>query len=195
MQTVVYRTGVGQMKDMYIEFAGTATEEEILRMYEDKTARYTIEAPLKIGTLLAGGNAPLENFFAHYALPLGIAFQLQDDLLGLFGQEKDLGKRVGADIIEGKFTFLMQKTWERVDETERRELKELLQRGEDITLAEIERVRTLASDSGARALTEEKVESLIQEAEGVLAREGDILDPEVHEFLSGMAAYIGKRKD
>jgi geranylgeranyl diphosphate synthase type I len=93
----------GQVLDM---FSKVNNVDEIERVYALKTAGYTVAGPLAIGAVLAGGTA-LALSLAAIGRPLGIAFQLQDDLLGLFGSEAATGKPVGADLRDGKRTWLM----------------------------------------------------------------------------------------
>ncbi len=191
VQSVVHRTGIGQIRDMYIEFSGSATEKEILEMYTDKTAHYSLAGPLQIGLLLGGENQELDTVFSDYALPLGIAFQLQDDLLGLYGDEKKLGKTVGADIVEGKFTLLIQKTLEASGPEEGAELKRILQLGEAVTAEDIVWVRQQVQASGAKSTIEKRIEEYIATATRVL--ESASLLPETKEFLLGLAAYMKTR--
>jgi geranylgeranyl diphosphate synthase, type I len=80
--------------------------EEVLEVYTYKTARYTITLPLAAGAVFAGRSDALQAIEAIGA-PLGIVFQLQDDYLGLFGDEKELGKPIGSDLREGKKTPYM----------------------------------------------------------------------------------------
>lgn len=191
VQSVVHRTGIGQIRDMYIEFAGTATEEEILEMYKDKTAHYSLAGPLQIGLLLGGGNQELEKVFEEYALPLGIAFQLQDDILGLYGDQEHLGKTIGADIIEGKFTLLIQKTSEALLPEEQAELKRILQAGEAVTAADITWVRQQGERTGAKETIEKRIEEYIATATQVL--ENTTLEAGTRSFLLGLAEYMNKR--
>ncbi len=93
----------GQVLDM---FQDVNTVDEAERLYALKTGSYTVAGPLTIGAVLAGG-AGLAQPLAAVGRSLGVAFQLQDDLLGLFGSEAVTGKPVGADLREGKRTWLM----------------------------------------------------------------------------------------
>ena len=99
----------GQQLDILSEME-EITIEDISLIHRLKTAAYTIEGPLIIGALLAG--AKNLKTFSKYAIPLGKAFQMQDDILGVFGDEKKLGKPIGSDIKEGKQTILILKALE-----------------------------------------------------------------------------------
>ena len=87
-------------------------EKEILEVHRNKTAKYTVEGPLHLGAMLAGADEKILKVFSDYAVPVGIAFQIQDDILGAFGNEKKLGKPVCSDLREGKQTLLVAKALE-----------------------------------------------------------------------------------
>jgi geranylgeranyl diphosphate synthase type I len=101
----------GQYLDLLGQAAGDVTLASALRVVEYKTAKYTIERPLQLGAALAGGTGPARSTGAAtataYGLPLGVAFQLRDDILGLFGDPAQTGKPSGDDVREGKRTVLL----------------------------------------------------------------------------------------
>src|SRR5215469_528481 len=105
--------GAGQFLDLLSQVDGSASVAEALRVITYKTAKYTTERPLQLGATLAAANSPapqsaaVTRALARYGLPLGIAFQLRDDVLGVFGDPARTGKPVGGDIAEGKRTVLM----------------------------------------------------------------------------------------
>jgi len=78
-----------------MEYARDVTREQILSMYENKTARYTFEGPLHVGAVLAGASETFLKQLSAFAVPLGIAFQIQDDMLGVYGDTEKTGKSVG----------------------------------------------------------------------------------------------------
>jgi len=102
----------GEYLDVLGSYKKRLTEEEVLNILEYKTAKYTVERPLQIGAMLAGAEVDILEAFTAYGIPLGQAFQLQDDILGIFGDAEKIGKPVGADIREGKKTVLITKTYE-----------------------------------------------------------------------------------
>jgi len=91
---------------------------EVLNLMDLKTARYTIARPLQIGASLANANPKTINTFFSYGKKLGIAFQIQDDILGVFGDPKTTGKPVGADIREGKKTLLIAESLKKITTSE-----------------------------------------------------------------------------
>ncbi len=193
MQKIVSHTVVGQARDIYIEYRGKATSAEVLNMYEKKTARYTIEGPLHLGSLLAGGSPALTAELARYALPIGVAFQIQDDILGMYGDEERIGKPVGSDIREGKITLLVAHVFEHAERAVKREVDDLLKRGAALTAADIDRFREIIRDTGALDAAKARALSYIQEGkQALLAVESEIA-PEAREFLEGIADYMEKR--
>jgi geranylgeranyl diphosphate synthase type I len=97
----------GQYLDLFEQVLGEGTVESALRVARFKSAKYTIERPLHLGAVLAGGDAGLLDAYSGYGLPLGEAFQLRDDLLGVFGDPSQTGKPAGDDLREGKRTALV----------------------------------------------------------------------------------------
>ena len=100
----------GQYLDVLEQVAGHGTVEGALRVVRFKTAKYTIERPLHLGAALAGPDAAdpaLAAGYTGYGMPLGVAFQLRDDILGVFGDPAQTGKPAGDDIREGKRTVLV----------------------------------------------------------------------------------------
>lgn len=149
-QEIVGMTGIGEMQDIYMEYRDKASEKAILSMYENKTARYTFEGPLHLGAILAGGSDALMEKMTAFSVPLGIAFQIQDDILGIFGDEKKLGKPVGSDIGEGKLTLLAIVARRRAKGKDKKDFERLLGK-KNITKKDIERFQEILRVSGALA--------------------------------------------
>ena len=97
----------GQYLDLLEQAIGGGTVESALRVARYKSAKYTIEKPLHMGAALAGGGSEVTKAFTAYGLPLGEAFQLRDDVLGVFGDPSETGKPAGDDLREGKRTALV----------------------------------------------------------------------------------------
>ncbi len=121
----------GQYLDVLEESAWVERDErELLRAAERvivfKSAKYSIEAPLQIGAALAGASETQLDMLSAFGLPLGIAFQLRDDLLGVFGDAAVTGKPSGDDLREGKRTVLVALTRAKVSASVRRAFDELL---------------------------------------------------------------------
>lgn len=96
----------GQYLEVLITYALAPSEDELTRVLRLKSGRYSVERPLELGALLAGASAAVVGGLKSVGQALGEAFQLRDDLLGMLGDPDAVGKPVGADWAEGKFTFL-----------------------------------------------------------------------------------------
>jgi geranylgeranyl diphosphate synthase type I len=192
-QKIVYTIVPGEMLDLVLETRGWATEAEVLRMYEGKTASYSFEGPLHLGSLLAGnGEGNMLKDFSAYSYPVGKAFQIRDDIIGLYGNEKKIGKPVGSDVIEGKETLLAVKAREIGNRSQRAAIKKYLGK-KDLKKGELEEFRTAVRESGALAYVEKLAEDFVREALAVL--DGmDIKNSEAEVFLRGMAEYMTTRE-
>jgi geranylgeranyl diphosphate synthase type II len=111
----------GQQMDMDFEIRTDVTEREYMEMIRLKTA-VLLAASLKIGALLGGAPASDAKWLYDYGIQLGLAFQLRDDWLDVYGNPTTFGKNIGGDILCNKKTFLLIKAWERANETDRKEL-------------------------------------------------------------------------
>lgn len=193
LQGSISRTVLGQAMDIHMEYRGQAQEKQILAMYTNKTARYTFESPLHLGGILGGAKEGLLKNFSAYALPLGIAFQLQDDILGVFGESRKTGKSVGADIVEGKMTLLMVRALEMADRSEKKILEKCVSHPESVSQKEVALVQEIFRRSGALAYTQELAGAHL--AEGVrIAKKLPDTNAEAKEFLLGLAEYLRERE-
>ena len=158
--------GAAEMEDAYLSLNDILPgEERIMALYEGKTAGYTFVVPLTTGLILGGAGEELRKAVARYALALGVLFQIQDDELGLFGDERALGKPVGSDIRENKKTIFWQKLMESATAKEMRELKRIFG-SQNLSAGEIDFVRELVEEKGIRKETD-----LIKEKLSFSARE------------------------
>jgi geranylgeranyl diphosphate synthase type II len=111
----------GQQIDMNFEERLAVTEEEYLNMIELKTS-VLIAASLKIGAILGGASGMDAEVLYEFGRNMGIAFQLQDDLLDIYGEQEAVGKKLGTDIVDNKKTFLMIHALEAADPSQKDEL-------------------------------------------------------------------------
>jgi len=192
LQQIVYVTIPGEMLDVYLGFQGKSTEEEILLMHEGKTARYTFEGPLHLGAVLAGAKDETLKYFSEYAVPVGQAFQIRDDVLGVFGDEKKLGKPVGSDIIEGKQTLLLIKALEKASSAEKKFLQGVIGK-ETLTKEELEKFRAIIKETGSLDYSEKLAQKLVEQS--IVALEKiDFKNKKAKDFLFKIAQYIIQRE-
>ena len=128
-----------------------------------KSAKYTVERPLQIGGLLAGAGPALVAAYGAFGLPLGEAFQLRDDLLGVYGDPAVTGKPAGDDLREGKRTLLVAETLATCSAADARLLDELLG-APGLGRAEVEALRSAITRSGAPERVEARITALLHEA-------------------------------
>ncbi len=143
-----------------------ASSLEIVRY---KTAKYTVEHPLHLGGLLAGAPPALLAVFSAYGVPLGEAFQLRDDLLGVFGDPSRTGKSNLDDLAGAKPTALLALAFAGATPADRTHLRALPGRG-DLAEAELELLRDIMERSGARARVEELITDRVAAARTALDR-------------------------
>lgn len=139
------------------------------RVVEYKSAKYSIEAPLVIGALVSGATGDDIDGFRNFALPLGHAFQLRDDLLGVFGDESVTGKPVGDDLREGKRTVLIAMAQESMTSAAFEQLNETLG-NLSATETEIARAQRAIEESGARDELEKLIDAYFEESLDALSR-------------------------
>ena len=162
----------GQYLDVLEENAWNTVTDTELRVRAErvalyKSAKYSIEAPLLIGAAVAGANAREHTTLSNFGRPLGMAFQLRDDLLGVFGKPEVTGKPAGDDLIEGKRTVLIAMARERVQPGVRNVIDELLGNRE-LTAAQIEMLQQTIIDSGAASELERVIADYVASAEAAL---------------------------
>ncbi len=191
LQSIVGMTCVGEVQDVYLEYKSEATDKEILAMYENKTAKYTFEGPLQLGAILAGADDIFCDKLSAYAIPVGIAFQIRDDILGVFGDEKKTGKSAHSDIEEGKKTFMVNCAYKSANSNQKKILDSSLG-NKDISVEGIKMFQEIIVDTGAR----HKVETYMQE---LLLQSQDALDKitlpnDVAQLLFGLTEYFNKRE-
>ena len=182
----------GQYLDVREAGEKTYSAERSLRIARYKSGKYTIERPLHIGAVIGqpASHSQLLDALSGYGLPLGEAFQLRDDMLGIFGDPEVTGKPAGDDLREGKRTVLIAMTLEDLDDSARAELLAHLGQPE-ISTEKIEDLRAIIRSSGAV----EKVESLIEKLmnESLSAIEDPAIHPSSREFLTYIALSAVKR--
>jgi geranylgeranyl diphosphate synthase type I len=159
----------GQYLDLLEQTRGAVTVEAALRVVEYKSAKYTIERPLHLGAALAGAGEPLPAALSAYGLPLGIAFQLRDDVLGVFGDPAETGKPAGDDLREGKRTVLIAHTLERATPAQRQKVRRLLG---DPALTEygVAEFREIITATGALEICEQMISTYAGTAATALAK-------------------------
>jgi geranylgeranyl diphosphate synthase type I len=158
----------GQYLDVLVQARGAFSAEEALRVIEFKTSKYTIEGPLHLGAAIAGAGPEVFAALSAYGLPLGEAFQLRDDVLGVFGDPSLTGKPAGDDLREGKQTLLTASAMQAADDQQAEHLRRGLgDRGLDD--AQVAAVREVIVATGALDQVEKRIARRADEARVALA--------------------------
>jgi geranylgeranyl diphosphate synthase type I len=186
----------GQYLDVLEENAApTRAVEEAVgranRVILYKTAKYSIEAPLLIGAAFAGADPAVLRGLSAFGIPLGMAFQLRDDILGVFGDPAVTGKPAGDDLREGKRTVLVGLTRESLTPTVGKIFDELLTHRE-LDAEQIAFLQQTIKGSGALAKTESMIEELANES--LLALDQLQLDPTAMMQLRELAVRVINRQ-
>jgi geranylgeranyl diphosphate synthase, type I len=181
---------VGQFADLVNDAGGRPTLEAVLDVARRKSGNYTVRRPLEIGGALAGCPEDTVTLLGRYGAAVGEAFQLRDDLLGIFGSPSVTGKPAGGDLSEHKATSVVMAAHQLADASARRQLDELMAQRE-LSDADIMRWRALIAGTGAVQWIEQLIDRKLGHAlERVHASR---LDATVRAALVEMAAVCTRR--
>nr|WP_231569420.1 polyprenyl synthetase family protein [Prescottella defluvii] len=182
----------GQFLDISGEVSADESIEAALRVNRFKTAAYTIERPLHLGAALAGADDALIEAYRRFGTDIGIAFQLRDDLLGVFGDPEVTGKPSGDDLRAGKRTVLFAEALQRADRSDP-SIAALLREsiGTDLSDAQVARLRTVITDLGAVDDAERRISELT--ASAFAALDGSTATDEGKRQLREMAIAVTRR--
>ncbi|WP_316528400.1 polyprenyl synthetase family protein [Kitasatospora brasiliensis] len=180
----------GQCLDLIATGLPTADTEPALTVIRYKTAKYTCERPLQIGAALAGADEALQRQLSAFALPLGEAFQLRDDVLGAFGHPEQTGKPALDDLREGKHTVLVSLAYQAATPA-RAPLLHALYGNPRLSEEDARTLRALLRDTGADRAVERMIAERHERAVAVL--DGLAIPAEVREQLRALADKVAWR--
>jgi geranylgeranyl diphosphate synthase, type I len=184
----------GQYLDLVEARRGAPDEDAVRRVLTYKSGKYTIERPLHLGLALAAGAAGppgLAAAYSAYGLPLGEAFQLRDDILGVFGAPEVTGKPAGDDLREGKETYLVMLARRRAGQADRQLLEGALGNAK-LSEDEVAELRRLITGCGALEATEARIAELLAQAKTALAAARGIAEP-ARQALAALADHVTDR--
>ncbi|WP_051367907.1 polyprenyl synthetase family protein [Hamadaea tsunoensis] len=180
----------GQYLDVLTQATGDTSLRRASTVARFKSAKYTVERPLLLGAAIADAPAGVRDAYSAFGLPIGEAFQLRDDVLGVFGDPLVTGKPAGDDLREGKRTYLVAAAFQAADDRGRQVLADRL--GDPhLTAADVHDLREVFERSGALRRTEERIEELTSTALAALG-EAD-LTGEGRTMLLRLAAVATQR--
>ena len=181
----------GQQYDMEFESRSDVTEEEYLEMIRLKTA-VLLACALKVGAMIGGASTADADALYDYGIHIGLAFQLQDDLLDVYGDPKTFGKNIGGDILCNKKTFLLINALSVASEEQRQVMEDWMARKTYDAQEKIAAFANLYNELSIRDLTERRIEDYYRMANEDLARMS--IAPESLSVLKGTCDRLMKRK-
>lgn len=179
----------GQFNDIFNEVTNKATEQDVYNVTEWKTAHYTFLNPLHIGMTLAGAQQSVLDTVREYAINIGHAFQIVDDILGTFGGEFETGKSPLDDTREGKRTLLSIYALEKANPSDKNFLVQMLG-NQNLTRAEFERCQEIIQSTGALDYSRQKADDYVSVALDSLEKAKQDWSSEGTQFLRGLAEYL-----
>jgi len=181
----------GQYLDLVAQASGTTSLPQALRVVRYKSAKYTVERPLHLGGVLAGAPAELLDAYSAFGTPLGEAFQLRDDILGVFGDPEATGKPAGDDLREGKRTVLVAKALEAATPAQARRFRRWFG-DRDLDSAGVAELREMIVATGALAGVEQMIADLVDAASRALA-DAPLVDEQARSVLAELAHLATQR--
>lgn len=168
IKTATY-TGCGQFIELLsgLKKINEIKKSDIYKIYDLKTARYTFASPLSIGAILAGANQNEVKTLFNYGLYLGRAFQIKDDIIGVFGKEKETGKPITSDIQEAKKTLLIWYAYNHSPAKAQRTINEIFLKTQ-INKADLGKISSILVNSGSLDFAKEEIRQLQQKADRYL---------------------------
>ena len=186
-----YEIGEGQQLDVEFETRNDVTEDEYIEMIRLKTS-VLLACAVKIGAILAGASVEDQHNLYKFGEQIGLAFQLQDDLLDVYGDPKVFGKNIGGDITSNKKTYMLINAVNRANASQREELMRWIDAKTFDRNEKVAAVTRLYDEIGIRQLCEQKMEACYQLAQQYLAKVS--VSDERKAILKTYAAAMMKRQ-
>ncbi|WP_083409534.1 polyprenyl synthetase family protein [Mycolicibacterium rutilum] len=181
---------VGQFADLVNDAAGFPELDQVLDVLRRKSGNYTVRRPLEIGAAMAGCTPPVLEQLGGYGEAVGEAFQLRDDVLGIFGSPEITGKPAGSDLSEHKATSVVVAAYRLADTPTRRRLTQLMS-SPDLDDADLRQWRALIVTTGAVEWVEQLIDSRLAHALDLV--DGGHFDATLRSALADMAAACTER--
>lgn len=186
-------TGYGQVNDIFNEVTGQVSDHDVENVLEWKTAHYTLLNPLTFGMTLAGVGCGPTDAIREYSLETGRAFQITDDILGVFGEEFESGKSPLDDIREGKRTILTVHALEHAGKADKNFLMQMLGNPK-LTSVEFERCKEILIETDSLEYAQKRAQTHIDNALKSLDEQQNYWSADGTRFLRGLALYLLNRR-
>lgn len=189
-QTKVYLTTIsGELLDVDISNGNSVLENDVIEMYKEKTANYTISGPMELGAILANQNDRIIKLLHDIGINLGVAFQIKDDILGVFSDTNVIGKSNTSDSVEGKKTILISHFDEVADAETKYKFYSFY--GTESSKDNIEIIKELLNKNNCLTYANQKLEEYYNNAINLINKCD--LDANIKESLKDFANYILNR--
>jgi len=183
---------IGQAEDIFLsEIKNISDKDRIVNVMMRKTSGYTAQKPLILGATLGGAKKSQQEFYKNLSAPLGLAFQLKDDVLGMFGRRQEIGKPTDSDIKEGKITLLIYYAL-KSGKISRDYLLKLLG-NKKVTREQIREFKKIIKRSGALQRVDSEIDRYITAAKKIV-KKSKILNVCDKNIFTGLADFLEKRK-
>ena len=170
LKTAVY-TAMGEFADTLngVKKINKVSEKDVLLNYSLKTSRYTFECPLVMGAMLAGADNTETKLLAEFGLTIGQAFQIQDDVIGVFDTQKNIGKSILSDIAECKKTILVSHAYSSSSSTKRKQFLKYFKKQKK-NYSDLVAIRKMFIDAGSLEYSINEIKKRITKAEKILKK-------------------------
>lgn len=182
-------TGCGEFIELLsgLKNISEIKKADIYKIYDFKTAYYTFATPLSMGALLAGAKDKQADILFHYGIYVGRAFQIKDDILGIFGKERTIGKSVITDLQEAKKTILIWYAYHHTQKTHKLSIQKALGKN-NLQRSDLLEARSIIKSSGALEYAKQEISHLIKKAKSLLS--SSTMNKECKKVLSTYADEI-----
>lgn len=190
----ITNTAWGQAYDNTLEkLRSEWVEDDVMAVHKAKTAIYTYENPLYIGAILAGLKGEVFEVLTDYSMDGGVSFQLQDDILGIYGNPEKTGKSANSDLLQGKGTMMIQKAFELGNGDEKLTIEKVWGKRK-ASIEDIEAAKAAIKSSGSYDYSNKVSRDLAAKAAKAADRLRELnLNKEAIDFIQGIAQYMVER--
>lgn len=185
-------TAYGQAYDVSLESFVDWSEDDVITLHKAKTAIYTYQNPLFVGALLAGiKNPEVFNLLEKYSLDGGVAFQLQDDILGVFGSPEKTGKSADSDLLQGKCTLMVLHVFQNGTPSQKEVVKKVWG-ALKASRKDLDKAKEALIDSGSYAYNKQMAKEYSQKAADTAAKLRELpgLNTQAIDYIQGIAEYM-----
>jgi len=188
IEAAIY-TGSGEFLELIYSINDIAkiTKEDIYKVYDYKTAYYTFACPLSLGAILAGAKNRQIDLLIDYGMCVGRAFQIKDDILGMFSEERAIGKSALTDLKEAKKTILIWYSFNKTDRGNRLAIRRILSK-ENATKEDLSVMRKIIKESGSLDYARREVSALLERSQRIIS--SSAMKPQYKSYLSSYAQEI-----